>query len=438
MSALIRLEHVDQYYEKGKENEVHAMKDVNLEIEEGDHAAFFGPSGCGKTTMLYAISGIDRVTSGKVLVKGHDITALSNQELAIFRQTGIGIIFQQFNLVPSLTVRENIALPMAFVGLTKEKADQEAQKLVVRLGLEDYATHYPTELSGGQQQRVGIARALANNPPIIIADEPLGNLDSVNAKNALQILRDLNEKDGRTIIMVTHEAWSLQDVKTIFNMKDGVITSVEHRKPNDAGFVNKMGGTDDLKEKLAKEAESKESLTMMVRILSNFFMRGHTLQEMSRFEELLTQRFSRTIDQLQLQKMLGTSFVLGGAGLWKKKAERVSAYVETLIEKQKDLDATIDLVNENPELPIAEEVAQLRKWMLGEYVGEVSPYKVEILDELIGSRIRHYMTAPEFLRVLSMPAKNFGAGFPLHSAQKMAERLEIVIEGSHEEYHPAH
>src|ERR1700722_12447663 len=119
--SLIHLEHVEQYYDKGKENEVHALKDINLDIEQGDYAAFFGPSGCGKTTLLYAISGIDRVTSGSVFIKDRDIAGLTNQELAIFRQTGIGIVFQQFNLVPSLTVLENIALPMAFVGITKAK-----------------------------------------------------------------------------------------------------------------------------------------------------------------------------------------------------------------------------------------------------------------------------------------------------------------------------
>ena len=431
MSAIISLRHVQHWYDKGKENEVYALKDISLDIEQGDYVAFFGPSGCGKTTLLYATSGIDRVSSGEILVKGRDIAKLSNQELAIFRQTGIGIVFQQFNLVPSLTVLENVALPMAFVGMTKPKAEVEAQKLVVRLGLEKYASHYPTELSGGQQQRVGIARALANNPPILIADEPLGNLDSVNAKNVLGILKELNEKDGRTIIMVTHEAWSLQDVRTVYNMRDGAVIAVEHRTPTgDVNIKSLDAAAGALADQAKKEAESIEAMAMMIRILSNFFMRGHTVEETRRFEDCIKQRFERKIDTAQLQLSLGTSFVQGGVGLWKKKAERVSAYIETLVEKQKDLTATMDLIAKNPELPVSEEVRQLRGWILGEYVGEITPYKAEILDELISDRIRHFITASQFLELLHVPVKDFGAGFPLPSAQRMAERLELVVDGA--------
>ncbi|PIR68775.1 hypothetical protein COU48_02230, partial [Candidatus Nomurabacteria bacterium CG10_big_fil_rev_8_21_14_0_10_03_31_7] len=237
MSQIIKIEKVNLWYDKGKPTEVHALKDISIGIEKGDYVAFFGPSGCGKTTMLYAISGIDRFQEGKVLINNRDISGLSNQELAIFRQTGIGIVFQQFNLVPSLNVLKNVALPMLFVGITSEKAEIEARKLLERLDMLQYADRLPFELSGGQQQRIGIARALANNPPIIIADEPLGNLDSKNAQMVLEFLKELNEKDGRTVIMVTHESWSLRDVKTIFYMKDGVIIDTEKTKMNPSSDV---------------------------------------------------------------------------------------------------------------------------------------------------------------------------------------------------------
>ena len=440
MSAIIKLDHVEQWYDKGKENEFHALKDIALEIEEGDYVAFFGPSGCGKTTLLYATSGIDRVTSGAVWIKGRNITEFTNQELAIYRQTGIGIIFQQFNLVSSLTVVENVALPMAFVGINQTKALAEARVLIKRLNLEQYADRYPQELSGGQQQRVGIARALANNPPIIIADEPLGNLDSVNAQNALAILKELNEKDGRTIIMVTHEAWSLRDVRTIFHMKDGVVVSTERREtPPDGLNANKLpiveSEADHIKEQLAREARSNESVDMMARILSNFFMRGHTFDEMQRFESLLKKRFDSTIDTLKFQELLAGGFEEGGVGLWKRKAERIASYFEGLIAKQKDLDSAIALINENPELSIEDEVKQLRGWITEEYIGEISPFKAELLDSLISDRVRRFSTPQQFLKVLHMPVKEFGAGFPLHSAQRMAERLEIIIDGT-DEYRP--
>src|SRR3989344_9599669 len=217
MEPLIKLTNINHWYDKGKPSEVWALKNINLEVEKGEYVAFFGPSGCGKTTFLYAISGIERVQEGKILVNGRNIGGLSDLELAIFRQTGIGIVFQQFNLVSSLSVLQNVALPMAFVGTSHEKAETEAAELLKRFGMHDFAHRLPHELSGGQQQRIGIARALANNPPIIIADEPLGNLDSVNAKNVMDILKELNEKDGRTIIMETHEPWSLKKVRKIIH-----------------------------------------------------------------------------------------------------------------------------------------------------------------------------------------------------------------------------
>ena len=432
MTAIITLEHVEQWYDQGKENAVHALKDVNLSIEQGDYVSFFGPSGCGKTTLLYAISGIDKVASGKIIVKGRDIAQFGNQELAMFRQTGIGIVFQQFNLVPSLTVLQNIALPLAFVGIGRAKAEEEAQKLVKRLDLEKYASRYPTELSGGQQQRVGIARALANNPPILIADEPLGNLDSINAKNALDILRELNEKDGRTIIMVTHEAWSLQDVRTIYHMKDGAVLSVEHRDPLPPGSRGGGKGLEDLATQAAKEAKSGEHIDMVSRIIANFFMRGHTFEETERFERVLQDRLARKVDAQKLQELLGTSFAEGGVGLWHKKAERIASYVEGLMTKQQDLTTAIELINANPELSIQDEVRELRQWMLAEYQGEVSPYKAEILDELVSDRIHHFISDTQFLERLHTPVKEFGAGFPVHSAQRMAERLEIVVKGAGE------
>ena len=299
MSKIIRIENVNLWYQKGKPIEFHALKNINIEIEKGDYTAFFGPSGCGKTTMLYAISGIDRFQEGKIFINDRDISELTNQELAIFRQTGIGIVFQQFNLVPSLNVLKNVALPMLFVGISSQKAEIEAHKLLERLDITEYADRYPYELSGGQQQRVGIARALANDPPIIIADEPLGNLDSANATKVLEFLKELNEKDGRTIIMVTHEAWSLRDIKTIFHMKDGEIKNVEEIK----GGAVAESLSKHLYEQLSPEGllvgrkEEPEAERISARVLANFLLRGYSMDEIRRFESFVNDRFDGKIDR---------------------------------------------------------------------------------------------------------------------------------------------
>ncbi|OGM93048.1 hypothetical protein A2333_01715, partial [Candidatus Wolfebacteria bacterium RIFOXYB2_FULL_49_7] len=174
MEPIIKLQGINLYYDRGRPTEVWALKDVDLEINKGEYCAFFGPSGCGKTTILYVLSGMEseRVSSGQVLINGRDIAKFTKRELAVFRQIGVGIVFQQFNLIPSISVLDNVALPMAFLGISLERRRAEAQKLLERLNIAPYAARLPAELSGGQQQRVGIARALANNPPIIICDEP--------------------------------------------------------------------------------------------------------------------------------------------------------------------------------------------------------------------------------------------------------------------------
>jgi putative ABC transport system ATP-binding protein len=231
--VIIKLEHVKLYYDKGKPNEYYAIRDISLEIESGQYTAFFGASGSGKSSMLYVIAGMEKPQEGKIYVAGKDITNLSQKEIAIYRQITVGLVFQQFNLIPSISVLDNIALPMAFLGIPVEKRQAKATELIRRFGIEELGGRFPYELSGGQQQRVGIARALSNDPPIIIADEPLGNLDSENAEKVLTFLRDLKHKDNRTIIMVTHESWSLKDAELIYYIRDGMLVKTEHRKPSD-------------------------------------------------------------------------------------------------------------------------------------------------------------------------------------------------------------
>lgn len=433
MDPIIKIENVNLWYEKGKPIEVHALKNINLEIERGDYVAFFGPSGCGKTSMLYAISGIDRFQEGRVLINGKDISGLPNQELAIFRQTGIGIVFQQFNLVPSLSVLKNIALPMLFVGVTSEKAEIEAQKLLDRLNLTDLANRYPYELSGGQQQRVGIARALANNPPIIIADEPLGNLDSVNAKIVLEFLRELNEKDGRTVIMVTHEAWSLKDAKTIFHMKDGVILEVEKIKHgNVAETVSKH--LYDQMNGMSEEGKDKKTgqEQLSARILANFLLRGYSMDEISRFESIVNDRFENKIDKKKFKELISKPFKEGGVGLWKKKSERITEYLEEVVDKRKDVVCIYDIIHRNPELPINNEIHDIRNWLLEGYTGKIDLLQTMALDEVIADRLKGYITGEEVVKVLDLSNSKFGVGLSFRAASLISEKLELILnnEGS--------
>ncbi|MFA7202033.1 MAG: ABC transporter ATP-binding protein [Candidatus Paceibacterota bacterium] len=432
MDQIIKIKNVNLWYEKGKPIEAHALNNITLEIERGDYVAFFGPSGCGKTSILYAISGIDRCQDGVVFVNNHDISQLSDQELAVFRQTGIGIVFQQFNLLPSLTVLKNVALPMLFVGLSSREADAKALKLLERLDLTHYAHRYPFELSGGQQQRVGIARALANDPPIIIADEPLGNLDSVNAQKVLRFLKELHEKDGRTIIMVTHEAWSLRDVKTIFHMKDGSITGFESVKEGGVAEVLSKHLYDQLSAVNEDGTKKVGEESVSARILANFLLRGYSMDEINRFESFVNDRFHEKITKENFHEVIHKPFKEGGVGLWKKKAQRVATYVEGVMNRRKDIVHIYESIEKNIEISIDDEVHNIRNWLLEGYVGQLSGEQIMALDQVISDRVRGYISAQKVSEILDLSKNKSGVGLSFRAAQVIAEKLELVLSGESE------
>ena len=219
---VIKLENVWKTYKMG-DVEVNALQGLNLNINEGEFVAIMGPSGSGKSTAVNMIGCLDVPTKGKITLEQHDISKLSESELAQIRGRKIGFIFQQFNLIPTMTALENVMLPMIFQGLNEEKRTERAIKLLELVELGDRINHKPTELSGGQQQRVAIARALANNPEVVIADEPTGNLDSKTGTNVLDFLQKLHKKENKTIVMVTHDANLSRVAERIEFLKDGII-----------------------------------------------------------------------------------------------------------------------------------------------------------------------------------------------------------------------
>ena len=203
------------------ENAVHALRGINLTVEKGEFTAIVGTSGSGKSTLLHMLGGLDRPTTGKVMVDGKDIFSLSEEQLTIFRRRKIGFVFQSYNLVPVLNLYENIVLPLELDGkkIDREYIDQIAETL----GLKDRLEALPNQLSGGQQQRVAIARALAGTPSIILADEPTGNLDSKTSQDVLSLLKVTSEKFGQTIVMITHNEEIAQMADRIIHIEDGCI-----------------------------------------------------------------------------------------------------------------------------------------------------------------------------------------------------------------------
>lgn len=217
---ILKVENITKIYGKG-ENEIHAVDKVSFSVQTGEFLAIVGSSGSGKSTLLHLIGGVDRPTSGRVLIKGKDIYLLNDDELAIFRRRHVGIIYQFYNLLPILNVVENITLPCDLD--SKKVNERELNELLVILGLENRKTHLPNQLSGGQQQRVAIGRSLINHPAIILADEPTGNLDSKSSEEIITLLKESNKKYNQTIIMITHNTEIAKMADRIIKIEDGKI-----------------------------------------------------------------------------------------------------------------------------------------------------------------------------------------------------------------------
>ncbi len=222
-SNVIELRSVTKIFDKGKPNEFYALRDVSLEVKAGEYLILFGPSGSGKSTLLNIVAGLDPYEKGEVLIRGERLSKKSQNELARHRREKVGMVFQQFNLLKGMSVLDNVALPDLFAGKSYKVRRNRAKELLSRLGLSKMAYRKPNELSGGQQQKVAIARALIHNPWILLVDEPTGNLDSKSAEEVMNLLKDLNQKGKRTIMLITHNPDYLDYSNRVVYMRDGKI-----------------------------------------------------------------------------------------------------------------------------------------------------------------------------------------------------------------------
>jgi putative ABC transport system ATP-binding protein len=225
---------------------VHALEGVNLTVDEGEFLAVMGPSGSGKSTLMYLLGGLERPTSGKVVLRDKDLNTLNDDALSQLRRTQMGFVFQFYNLIPVLTARENVAMPLILDGLPRAQALTRADSALGRVGLSDRSSHRPAELSGGEQQRVALARALVNNPALILGDEPTGNLDSRSSDEVVQLLRRATDDWGRTVILVTHDPHIAAHADRIIFLKDGQIVDENRLKGH--------GNAEQIREQLSRVA----------------------------------------------------------------------------------------------------------------------------------------------------------------------------------------
>jgi putative ABC transport system ATP-binding protein len=222
MSSLVQLEDISKSYKRRK-SKIPAVDGIDLEINKGEIVGIIGPSGSGKSTLLNLIGGLDTVSSGKVLIDGKDLAELGDNDLTRFRLKTVGFIFQFYNLISTLSALENVEVPMGFAGVSREQRREKALELLKLVGLEPRANHMPEELSGGEQQRVAVARALANDPELILGDEPTGDLDSKSAKKLMELIRNLRREKKITFVLVTHDPIVVEACDRVYSIRDGKI-----------------------------------------------------------------------------------------------------------------------------------------------------------------------------------------------------------------------
>src|SRR3989344_3883038 len=422
VEPIIRVENLSVIYEPGKTNEVAALKDINLEIFPEEYVIFFGPSGSGKSTMLYVLGGLERPSTGKVIVDKQDVHEFPEKKLMEFHRSTIGIIFQAFYLISSLSVKDNLLLPQIFEGAPHNERIKKMKILAERFGILDRLEKRSNELSGGQQQRVAAARALINDPKIILADEPVGNLDSKNAEITMQLLAELNEKFKKTVILVTHDPRYLQFAHRVFYIEDGKIVRTVRNAERQVSAKTAVQHLSDL-EKLSQAYPYLTETRLRAKMILNQLILPFDLDQQRKIEEIIEQFIAHKFTAEEMVKKLDLSADQGGASLYASTARRLG---DEVIEVAKELQIVEDTPAHKPS-PMQVKVMELRRFLLDDFDGDLEVDQIHKIDLAIMNRLEGKLARADFKKLLDLAAKKGGVGLNTRTARNFSKRLELVL-----------
>lgn len=325
-------------YNQGKSNEFKALSGVNTDIYEGEYIILFGPSGCGKSTLMYAIQGSLPPGEGTLLIRGDDVYSYPPEERVYFQRHVMGIIFQSFNLIPSLSVLDNVALPMIFCDADKKTRNRRAQSLLDRFGVGMVSHKIPAMLSGGQQQRVSVARSMVNDPKILLADEPTGNLDSVSTQQVMDKIDEINTFDRRTIIMVSHNAAHLSYAHRVYYLKDGqIVREVVNPQRKQIKPVREGETIVTELEQLARLYPYDSIPTLRVKSMVNYLTQDYTFDQIIRLERAIESFIGGKINKESFIKSIVLHYDKGGVGIPEAEAKKMANISETMLEQADDI-----------------------------------------------------------------------------------------------------
>jgi len=445
-TPIIDAKEIGVIYNKGKQNEVHSLRRVTLKIYPREYIIIFGPSGCGKSTLLYSLSGLQTPSYGTVSVKGADLAKKTPIEKSRFRLFEIGMVFQAFYLVPTLTVLDNVCLPRIFEGEDRKDQIKAGMQLLQRFGISEQANKYPNELSGGQQQRVAISRSLINNPDIILADEPIGNLDSESAKNVMGILKELNEVDQKTIILVTHNPNHLSLADRVIKMKDGeVIEEIVNKKDKEGNVkpvvVDRQRSVDDdVAEMLEELQKTPVELRMLMRTfrglseaqsnvllvpfkakqLLEHLLHDMTDEQMDAATRYLKELLFGNINTKELRQKLDLDYEDGGAGWNKRRAHSTVERLEVMMD-------CVHRLSKNPEGAISLTAEYLDQQMdLGMQKKKNNPIFFRF-KSVLRMRIMNKVDRHGLIDWLDISYDEGGVGLRKDTAEKVAREVEMLM-----------
>jgi len=430
MRDIIHAENVDVRYNAGKSNEFQALKGVTCDIAAREYIIFFGPSGCGKSTLLYSIFGVLEPFSGEVIVKGDSIYKYEPMELVMYQRKTMGIMYQSFNLIPSLTVLDNVQLPLIFAGFSPSVRERRGMELLDRFGIAHVAHKRPGLLSGGQQQRVSVARSLVNDPEILIADEPVGNLDFVSAEAVMNTLEQINLNDKKTVLLVTHDAKYLPYAHRVFYLDYGRIDRIVVN-PEKAQVKKVRPGETIVTEleQLARIYPYDTPEQLRVKSLINFLTQNLSFDQIVRLEEMTQHVIEGVLNPEQFQAILTKDYEKGGCGIKPKQAEGMTQRMFQLLNQSKDIvrfrrekhgEHTVDMAK-------MEIIRHIHGYMVAEYKVEPDSTRLEALTNMVTNRVFGYITRERFHEQLRMSQEQGGAGFDIYMAADLSRYLEKLI-----------
>ncbi len=431
IKPLIEARNLEMVFNQGKSNEIKALYNINLKIYPHEYVIFFGPSGCGKSTLLYTLAGFQKPSDGEIIVDGQDINKFSKKEKVEFHRRKIGMVFQSFFLIPTLKILDNICLPKVFIGVGAKEREKRGRELLERFGIKEQANKFPVELSGGQKQRVAITRALMNDPDILIADEPVGNLDSKAAFNVMKILQELNEKDKKTIILVTHDPTHLSFGNRVVHMSDGRIIKIEEvieKKEavlkGEEEIIVKKEMVDPEVQMLMKSfgSFSPSQLGMLLvpfkaqEFLSHIFFNVPEEQisiARNKLQEVISGR--TTVEEFE--KFLDQEERKGGLNWDRRIVKKVVSRVKDILEISKKIGTG---KIEDSSLAVAKYTARLLKL-------HFTDEEIVNLARIVRLRIENKLSIVELRKSLDRPVSERGMGLDKRTATKIAREIEILM-----------